>query len=160
MNRELSRLALKINQRPGAKLSNGSTKSERNYIDFIVDGESLCERANRAGYDLVSVLAREWTREEREKSLQRLLLADPADFPNNRRSLLVCSECGDLGCGAISIVVDFSGDTVRWHEFGYENNYEGKVEFDKLSDLGPFEFDLWEYKAALARAGALLDEAQ
>jgi len=97
-------------------------------------------------------------REEREKSVRRLLLGDPADFPNNRRSLLVCSECGDLGCGAVSIVVDFSGDGVTWREFGYQNNYEEEIHFDGLKDIGPFRFDLREYENAMTDAMALLQQ--
>jgi hypothetical protein len=34
------------------------------------------------------------------KAVDRLLLMSDADFPNDRRSLFVCAECGDLGCGA------------------------------------------------------------
>jgi hypothetical protein len=141
------------------KFLNGTTQSERSYVDFVVDGESISERAISAGYDLVSVLTREWMREEREKSLRRLLLTDSADFPNNRRSLLVCSECGDLGCGAVSIVVDLAGDTVTWREFGYQNNYEEQVHFDKLKDVGPFAFDLREYENTLTGAMALLQHS-
>jgi hypothetical protein len=151
-----STLALEIRQRSAVKFPNGNTQSERNYVDFVVDGQSLCEQAIRAGYDLVSVLAREWVPEEREKSLRRLMLVDPADFPHNRRSLFVCGECGDLGCGAVSIVIDFSEDMVTWREFGYENNYDEQVHFDKLKDVGPFKFSLQEYKDTLARAMALL----
>jgi hypothetical protein len=156
---ELSKLALKIRKRPGVKFPNGTTQAERNYVDFIIGGESISERAISAGYDLVSVFTREWMREEREKSLRRLLLTDPADFPNNRRSLLVCGECGDLGGGAVSIVVDLSGDRATWREFGYENSYEEEVHFEKLKELGPFRFDLREYENALAGAMALLQQS-
>ena len=156
---EPSRLALKNRQRPGVTLPNGTTQSERNYVDFVIDGESISERAISAGYDLVSVFTREWGREECEKSLRRLLLTDAPDFSNHRRSLLVCGECGDLGCGAVSIVVAFSGDTVTWREFGYQSSYEEEVHFDKLKDVGPFRFDLREYENALTGAMALLQHS-
>jgi hypothetical protein len=89
----------------------GSYQSERNFLDFIVDGQSLSERTR---YDLVSVLCKEWVPEERERSVLRLLGEEAADFPDDRRSILVCPECGDVGCGAVSAVVDFSYKTARW----------------------------------------------
>src|SRR5271167_2896452 len=98
----ISTLELARKRRPYAKFGNGNTQSERNYLDFVIDGIPLSERIAHAGYDLVSVATKEWTQSERQRSLRRLLLEEPADFPNDRRSLMVCGECGDLGCGAIS----------------------------------------------------------
>jgi hypothetical protein len=97
-------------------------------------------------------MAKEWVIPEIEKSVGRLLLKDPADLPNDRRSLLVCGECGDIGCGAISIVIDTSENIVTWRDFGYENNYEPDVHTEKLKELGPFEFAADEYKRKLLDA--------
>jgi len=154
-----SRLELKLRKRPGEKLSNGAYTSERNYVDFVVDGRSISDGAISAGYDLVSVFAREWQSEERSKSLRRLLLRDSGDFPNDRRSLLVCAECGDLGCGAVSIIVDYCRDVVTWSAFGYQNNYEDQIYFEQLRDMGPFTFNLQEYERTLNRTTALLHDS-
>src|ERR1700675_1131017 len=105
---KISKLEVRLRQRPGVTFPGGTSKSERNYFDFIISEQSLSERANNVGYDLVSVLAKEWVPEESQKAIRRLLLIDPADFPNNRRSLLVCGECGDLGCGAVSVTIELS----------------------------------------------------
>jgi hypothetical protein len=104
MHRKPSQLTTKSKRRNGEKIGGGAFKSERNYLDFVIDGTSLGEIVSNAGHDLVSVFTKEWIPEEREKSLRRLLLLEPADFPKNRRSIMVCAECGDLGCGAVSVL--------------------------------------------------------
>jgi|SRR6267142_407640 len=149
MERKLSTLELVLRQRPYVKSPSGTFQSERNYLDFVIDGQSLAERAR---YDLVSVLCKEWVLEEREKSVRRLLLEEAADFPDDRRSLLICGECGDIGCGAVSIIIHLSEKTVLWQDFGYQNNYEPEIHRVHLKDLGPFEFDLVDYKTKLTRA--------
>lgn len=149
MERKLSTLEFALRQRSFVKSPNGTFRSERNYLDFIIDGESL---VNLARYDLVSVLCREWVPTEREKSVRLLLRTEPADFPDDRRSILVCGECGDIGCGAISAIIDFSNGSVIWKDFGYQNNYEPEIHGEHLKRLGPFEFDLEDYKSRLIYA--------
>lgn len=146
MERKLSTLEFALRQRHFAKSPNGTFRSERNYLDFIIDGESL---VNLARYDLVSVLCREWVPAERERSVRRLLGTEPADFPNYRRSILVCGECGDIGCGAVSVITDFSNGSAIWKDFGYQNNYEPEIHGEHLKRLGPFEFGLEDYKRSL-----------
>ena len=149
MERKLATLELAFRQRPFAKSPNETFQSERNYIDFVIDGQSLTQRA---GYDVVSVLCKEWAVVEREKSVRRLLGEESADFPDDRRSLLVCGECGDIGCGAVSIILHFTDSTAIWQNFGYENNYEPEIHRERLKNLGPYEFDLGDYKSKLIRA--------
>ena len=38
-------------------------------------------------------------------SLARFLPEGPADFSNGHRAILVCRECGDFGCGALTVRV-------------------------------------------------------
>jgi hypothetical protein len=149
MERKLSTLEFAFRERPHVKMPGGSYQSERNFLDFIVDGQSLSERTR---YDLVSVLCKEWVPEERERSVRRLLGEEAADFPDNRRSILVCPECGDIGCGAVSVIVAFSDETAVWRDFGYQNNYEPKIDGEHLKSLGPFEFDLTDYNQKLIGA--------
>ena len=149
MERQLSTLELALCQRPYVKSSSGTFQSERNYLDFVVDGQPLAERTR---YDLVSVLCKEWASGEREKAVRRLLREEAADFPDDRRSLFVCGECGDIGCGAVSIIIQLSNNRVLWRDFGYQNNYEPEIHEAHLKDLGPFEFDLDDYKSKLTRA--------
>jgi len=41
---------------------------------------------------------------------------------------------------------------IRWSEFGFENNWEERVEFDTFKSVGRFEFDQSLYDAALLDA--------
>ncbi len=154
MKDKLSKLDVVIARRPYLRFPNGTYQSGRTYVDFLVDGKSL---AAAIKLDLVSVLTAEWDVSERQKSIRRLLLEEPADFPENRRSLFVCAECGDLGCGAVSLVIDLSTDAVTWRDFGYENNYEPQVHHEGLESLGPFVFGLDSYRRSLQNALELLE---
>ncbi len=60
----------------------GGGKTQRDYLDFVVDDKSLSEII---GGDLISPLG--WfIAEENAKLVRWLLLEEPADFANNRRS--------------------------------------------------------------------------
>jgi hypothetical protein len=52
----------------------------------------------------------------------------------------------------VSIVLRLSGETERWQDFGYPNNYEPEIHGEHLKRLGPFEFDLGDYKNKLITA--------
>lgn len=81
--------------------------------------------------------------------VRRLLLKDETDFPNSRQSLYVCAECGDLGCGAVSALIEeTTGDRIVWRDFGYQNNYEETVYFN-YTELKSFSFDKAEYEKVI-----------
>lgn len=124
-------------------------KTERPFLDFVIDGVSLYEAAAK-DRDLVSVI---WTDppvpDERMKAIRRLLAAEPGDASDGRISLYVCPECGDLGCGAITIRIEGTSGEIVWRDFGYENNYEAHVEREPFAPLGPYRFDRVDYTAQL-----------
>ncbi len=101
---------------------------------------------------MVTVLCREFVVEETQKAIHRLLLTEKADFPDDRRSLFVCSECGDLGCGAISVAVAKESDYVIWKAFGYENTNESEIQLSNYAEVGPFRFDAVAYQRLLSQA--------
>jgi hypothetical protein len=146
-----STLKLTLLIREGMQNANGTSKSERHFLDFVVDGESLWEALGKP-HDMVSILCAEYSADHTEKAVGRLLLNERADLPNDRRSFFVCSECGDLGCGAITAVVERKGETITWKTFGYENTYEDKIMLDAYSSVGPFTFTATAYEAALVKA--------
>ena len=140
--------------RPFEQPQDGCYKTERHFLDFVVDKISLYGAIKAKNVDNISPFwigsdVPEPMKEVGIKSAQRLMLIGPADFPNNRRSLFICAECGDLSCGAISIIVESSNNAFVWRDFGYENDWEGKVLTEPYSDLGPFTFRSGEYVSAL-----------
>lgn len=137
----------------GEKLSNGAHRTERRFLDFVVDGLSLHEALVRK-YDLASVL---WidapVPEAIEKRVRQLLLIDPADLPDGRIALYTCPECGDLGCGGITLDIKLHGDIIIWSNFGYQNNYDGELyQEDRFRQYGPFHFEMNHYRAVLLSA--------
>jgi len=137
--------------RVGTSFSDGGYKSERHFLDFVVNGQSLWQTVGKPR-DLVTVLCGEFSVGETRKAVDRLLLTEKADLPNDRRSLFVCSECGDLGCGAISAIVTGEGGTIIWKAFGYENTYESDVRLSDYAGLGPFTFDVLSYERLFSEA--------
>lgn len=81
--------------------------------------------------------------------IRRLLMVEPGDLPGGRVSLYICPECGDIGCGAITVRIERRGLEIIWSDFGYENNYENNVELESFCSIGPFHFDLNTYESKL-----------
>ncbi len=73
------------------------------------------------------------------------------DLPDGRTSILVCSQCGDLGCGAVSAVIAREGSDVVWSDLRIADNLgiddQSPLLFKKVTS---FRF-LWDdYVRALA----------
>ena len=100
----------------------------------------------RHGYELLPRLGGDIVPVDME--VRSLLFCEFAgDTPSGRVALHICPECGDFGCGVVSVKIRKDGDTVEWSEFGYENDYDG--EFFPIERLGPFRFDWNEYSESL-----------
>jgi hypothetical protein len=125
-------------------------KTERKFLDFVLDGVSLYDSV-ASERDLASTL---WidppVPNEILKSARRLLLLEPGDLPSGRVSLYTCPECGDLGCGGITVSILRRNGDIVWCDFGYENNYEEGPYLEPFRSLGPFHFARLSYEARLA----------
>lgn len=150
-----STLSLTPVVRKGKKYEGGSFKSQRTFLDLVVNGASLWERLGKP-HDMVSVLCAEFSEAETSKALGVLLLDSESELPDDRRLLFVCAECGDLGCGAITVSVQRKNEKVVWSDFGYENDYEVGVRREGYTDVGPFEFEFSQYRSCLLNALATL----
>lgn len=102
-----------------------------------MDGESLYDQL-RVG-DQVTALGC-WPPDSEREHIQQLLSA------SGRVPLYVCAECGDLGCGAITALVERTPDGFVWRDFAFENNYDGTMtDMDSYRAIGPFMFNKTEY---------------
>lgn len=136
------------------KISGAQTS--RKFLDFVIDGDSFYDQVAQ---DLISPLG--WgVSTYHQIAIDRFLMIAPPDFADGRSSILVCGECGDLGCGALSAIIEEVGDLIIWKAFKYQNNYDADIGLagKDYSDLGPFSFDAYEYKRVIRQAGALPDE--
>ncbi len=146
----LNSIAVERFERPAEKLQGGAYRTGRVAADFVIDGSALGPRVRRVS-DLIPRLG--WgTRQSQEEALGVLLLERPADFPDDRRALYVCPECGDFACGTVTAVVEREDDTVTWRDFRYETETDPPTGPDDLYDLGPYHFAWGEYRAVLQSA--------
>lgn len=87
------------------------------------------------------------------QSLQAVQLTDPdwvGALEPGRFPLYVCSECADLGCGALTVAVERQSDDdpVTWSDFRFEDGHTPLSEHPSLAGLGPFTFPAGRYEAA------------
>lgn len=70
-----------------------------------------------------------------------------------RVPLYVCPECGDIGCGALTAVIERSGDHVTWRDFGWDDAGQDGEDPTRFTG-GPFVFDAVQHDAELRRFAA------
>jgi len=128
-------------------------KQARRFLDFSVGGEALYPTVFAAGYDNITPL---WLdpslAREVGQAIDRLLGVAPADAPSDRVSVYICSECGDLGCGALTVKLSIDEDLASWTDWGYQNNYEDTIHPVTSRQLGDMHFSRAEYDRALEAA--------
>lgn len=130
-----------------------ANKTVRSFLDFGVDGRSLYGVMVESGFDNVSPIWLDATAAAAtDMAIARLLGEEPGDAPGGRVSVYVCAECGDLGCGAVTVQLDVGSDRVTWSDWGYQTNYEDAVHRDDLPPLSTLTFDRAQYEDVLRRA--------
>jgi hypothetical protein len=67
----------------------------------------------------------------------------PAGPGQSADVLIQRCDCGEVGCGSLSVTISRDGDAVGWSNFRHG---------DEPVDLGPFVFDAAEYESELRRA--------
>ena len=139
---EVSSLALAWRTREG-----GGGKTERRYLDFIVNGVSLGDMLDGGG--AIGCLGWEVPKHD-EEQVQVLLLKQPTPLETGRVMIYVCAECGDIGCGAVTASVEKTADHFVWKDFGYENDYDGP-DLRPYKHMGPFRFNKTDYWKALSQ---------
>lgn len=112
--------------------------------DFIVSGKSILQELDRRGFDLAPTL---WNGAEPVGvELRDALLCDPEKGAiSGYASLYGCPQCGD--CSSIGVRIEKATDTITWTEFIYNDPVEDHPFL--LDRLGPFKFDLKEYRKAI-----------
>lgn len=128
----------------------GVTRHPRShFLEFVIDGVSLLRTAHVEGH-LVTELNRSWW-SQAPSAVETLLGQRPALYlASGRIPLLVCGECGDLACGAVTAGLDMGPSEVTWSNFEWENGYEEPKPLDSLG--APIRFDRGQYEAELADA--------
>ena len=80
--------------------------------------------------------------------VNQFLKTKDSELQTGRIMLLVCRECGDIGCGSITLEIQKNEDSYVWKNFAHENDSFELIETDFL-DIEPKEFSKNEYENAL-----------
>ncbi|HUC27600.1 MAG TPA: hypothetical protein VMA73_33300 [Streptosporangiaceae bacterium] len=122
----------------------GGRRAERRFLDFLVGGQELgrlvSERVRLVDLanTYASVLVTNWPAGFDAQAVRQLLGEDRSPLADGRIPLYVCAECGGLGCGSITAVIERAGDVVTWHSLGRQTDYDSFVDKEPFEDLGPF----------------------
>ena len=122
------------------------------YLDFQIDRRSLADHLVHKGKQPLDFIAPFGWLGDSGQSLAaaaaRLLRKAPPDLPTGRYSLLVCPECADLGCGAVTAIIERQQDVIVWHSFGFETNYAPDLlDLDSFQHIREFTFRADLYSA-------------
>ncbi|WP_028596245.1 hypothetical protein [Paenibacillus assamensis] len=106
------------------------------FVDFIIDDRwSLYKLVERHGFITSIGSGKE---EYRLEKTNELLLKKLSELGGNRYPIFICPDCGDLGCGYISVIIEKQGGTIIWRDFMLGESV-------KLTHIGPFCFDVGNY---------------
>jgi hypothetical protein len=132
-----------------ARAISGEGQHQRGFLDFAFDSTPMYPTVRANGVDNITPIwldGGEWCR----TAIQRLLGEAAPDAPDGRVSVYVCAECADLGCGAITVLVERGDGTVAWRDWGYQNNYEQS--FVAIAGVRDVTFDAVQYDSTLRAA--------
>ncbi|GAB2817548.1 oxidoreductase [Streptomyces daliensis] len=157
MHAEYASFALAPATRTGGVLPGGAYQAHRDFLDFVVDGRPLLSRLDDV--DAVSPLAADLGPTVFTAHVRSLLLESEAPLDGGRHVLYGCPECEDLGCGAVTAVIEREGDgedggedaAVVWRDFAWQTDVKVDLERDGYPGIGPFRFRAREYRAELER---------
>ncbi|MFE5858426.1 oxidoreductase [Streptomyces sp. NPDC056500] len=149
MSAEYTTFGLAPAMRAGGVLASGVFKTHRDFMDFIVDGQPLLFQLS--DLDAVSPLASDVPPAIFTAEVRTLLLDDPAPLEGGRCVIYACPECADLGCGAVTAVIERAGDDVVWRDFAWQTSEHADLEREGYEGLGPFRFHGGTYRAELER---------
>lgn len=130
--------------RKGEIERNQIRKHERKYVDFVVSGQPLSEILHTKQSDMISMFGWGINTDYEKRVIKEFLKQEPSELETGRTVIYGCSECGDIGCGAITAEIVDQGDMIIWKDFGYENNYSG-FDLEDYKHISPFVFDKKEY---------------
>ncbi|MFF7639386.1 oxidoreductase [Streptomyces canus] len=133
--------------RAGGVLANGDVQVHRDFLDFIVDGRPLLFQLS--DLDAVSPLASDVPPAIFTAQVRSLLGETDAPLPNGRHVIYGCPECEDLGCGAVTAVIERDGDDVIWRDFAWQTAPAVDLQLNGYHGIGPFRFQGAEYRTAL-----------
>ncbi|MFD5573250.1 oxidoreductase [Streptomyces cadmiisoli] len=134
--------------RAGEVLADGGYQVHRDFVDFVVDGRPLLFQLS--DLDAVSPLASDIPPAIFTAQVRSLLLEADAPLPQGRYVIYGCPDCADLGCGAVTAVIDRADDDYVWRDFAWQTDEHVDLDLNGYHGIGPFRFHGEEYRTALS----------
>jgi len=126
----------------------GLGHTPRHYLEIVVEGRSLRAILGAEGFDLIEPFGWGGTEQDDKFASQLLLNSEPQW--GDRYPLLVCPECADLDCGAITCGITRTGDSIVWSSFALENGIDLPVT-EPFAAVGPLRFHELTYRQVFQR---------
>ncbi|MGW0756637.1 oxidoreductase [Streptomyces sp. NPDC002814] len=152
MSAEYATFGLAPAMRAGGVLANGDYQVHRDFVDFIVNDRPLLFQLS--DLDAVSPLASDVPPAIFTAQVRSLLLETDAPLPGGRYVIYGCPECEELGCGAVTAVIEHLADDYLWRDFAWQTDDYADLSLNGYHGIGPFRFRGAEYRTALT---SLLD---
>ncbi|WP_338702449.1 oxidoreductase [Streptomyces sp. Q6] len=152
MSAEYATFGLAPAMRAGGVLANGDYQVHRDFVDFIVDGRPLLFQLS--DLDAVSPLAADIPPAIFTHHVKSLLLEAEAPLAEGRYIIYGCPECEGLECGAVTAVIEHTGDDgddYVWRDFAWQTEEHADLELNGYHGIGPFRFRGAAYRAALGQ---------
>src|ERR1700750_3043755 len=101
-------------------LKGGPGEIAREYLDFLVSGQSLATILGLKNVNLVSPLTFWKEKAYDKKTLNIFRLKERSELESGRVMIYVCPACGDIDCGAVTALISDRGDRIIWQDFASE----------------------------------------
>lgn len=125
-------------------------RGEATYFEIEVDEKRLAQHfAGRLGAHPSQFSPLGWSsanRTYRAKIVTQLLAESPSGLKSGRVPVLVCEECGDVGCGAFTVRVVREGEHIKWTDWAFENGRDQaeEITWPTKPDVLIFERNAYE----------------
>jgi hypothetical protein len=133
-----------------------TSKGELTYLEIEVDGKLLAQHfAGRQGAHPSQISPLGWSsssHDQRAITVAQFLAKKPSELVSGRVPVLVCEECGDIGCGAITVRIICESDHITWTDWFYENGYEPGSSIVWPIKPGNFVFSMNVYETEIRKA--------
>jgi hypothetical protein len=126
------------------------------YLEIEVDGKPLAHHfSGKQGAHPSRISPLGWSSSSpdcRATVVHQFLAQMPSKLDSGRVPVLVCEECGDIACGAITVRILRESDRIVWTDWLYENGYEPGHSLEWPIKPGDFVFNVDAYEAEIRKA--------
>lgn len=130
-------------------------KGDRTIFDIYVDGKPLSHHfSGRLGSHPSQISPLGWSTSSKTYQAEivaQFLVEKPSELDSGRVPVLVCEECGDVGCGAIAVKIIRDGEHIKWTDWSFEYGLEPVHKMEWPTQPTDFEFDYSLYKTEIQK---------